>query len=227
MSKTEEQLQAEKEAAAKKAAEDQRKKEEEEKRQKEEEEKEVDPKIKEILDGGPDSVNSLLEAKRKANAEAKEYRLKLEKLESEKAEAEKKRLADEGKFKELAEKEKARADSMEVKTKKLFIDRALEKAALAAKIFDLDTVALADRSKVTIDADFEVSGAEDAIEDLKSRKPHLFLKGDEDEDDNGGRRTSPTQDDVRPGLRTEKTKVPEGISPHSRVSAVFNKKSKK
>ena len=84
---TPEEIQAAEDAATKKALEEKERLETERKKK---EEEEIDPTIKSILDGGADAIAKLLEAKRTANAEAKDHRLALEKINVEKSDAEKK-----------------------------------------------------------------------------------------------------------------------------------------
>ncbi len=160
-------------AAEEKAATDKKALEEKERLEKEQKDK-VDPTIQSILDGGPDAVQKLLDAKRTANAEAKDQRLALEKINLEKTAAEKKKLEDEGKFKELAEKSEAEATALKAKTEELFIDQALQVAAMKKGIIDIDGIKLANRSMVTIDETHNVTGADEAIKDLIERKPYLF-----------------------------------------------------
>lgn len=210
-----------KKAAEEKAAEDQKALEEKERLEKEQKEK-VDPTIQSILDGGADSIAKLLEAKRAANEEAKERRLELEKINVEKDEAEKKKLEEEGKFKELAEKAEAKATALEEKTKELFIDQALQVEAMKQGIVDVDGVRLADRSKVSIDEAHNVTGADEAIKDLMTRKPYLF-----DEDKKKDMFPVPGGGQLKPGLR-EKVNIlaDDKRSPHTKVASFFDKSAK-
>ncbi len=212
-------------AAEEKVATEKKALEEKERLKKEEEEKtKIDPTIQSIIDGGPDAVAKLLEAKRTANAEAKEQRLALEKINAEKSEAEKKKLEEEGKFKELAEKSALEAEVLKKKTNELFIDQALQVEAMKQGIVDIDGIKLADRSKITIDEAHEVTGAEEAIKDLMARKPYLFdpdKKPDYVPIPGGG------GSEFRPGLR-EKVNVPadDKRSPHQKAASYFDKSAK-
>ena len=194
-----------------------------EKEQKEKEKPEIDPTIKSIIDGGPDAVAKLLESKRTANAEAKDYRLALEKINTEKSEAEKKKLTEEGKFKELAEKAETEATALKKKTQELFIDQALQVEAMKQGIIDIDGIKLADRSKITIDEAHNVTGAEEAIKDLMTRKPYLF---DPDKKPDYIPQPGGTGE-FKPGLR-EKVNVPadDKRSPHSKAASYFDKSAK-
>ena len=207
----------EKAATEKKALEEKERLEAEKKK-----EEEIDPTIKSILDGGADAVAKLLEAKRTANAEAKEQRLALEKINAEKSKAEKKKLEDEGKFKELAEKAEAEATALKEKTNELFIDQALQVEAIKEGIIDIDGTRLADRSKITIDESHDVTGAEEAIKDLMTRKPYLF-----DPDKKKDVFPRPGGGDFKPGLR-EKVNVTgdDKRSPHEKVATFFDKSAK-
>jgi hypothetical protein len=84
--------------------------------------------------------------------------------------AEAKRLADQGEYKTLAEKAEARAKAA---TAKLTL-KAVEVLAIQAGIIDTDAVRLADLSTVSADDDGNVTGAQEAIEALKTAKPYLF-----------------------------------------------------
>jgi len=139
----------------------------------------VDPKIAE-LQKDPDAVASILEAKRKANAEAKAYREKLEKLEKEQQEAANKALEEQGKYKELNEKLKTEKDEIIVKFKAKIVEMALTNEAIKAGISDPDVVAIIDVKDVKIDDDFNVENAAEIIEAFKEAKPHFF--GDVKED---------------------------------------------
>jgi len=213
-----------KKAAEEKAAAEKKALEEKEQLEKELKEKEeIDPTIKVILDGGADSIAKLLEAKRAANAEAKEQRLELEKINKEKDEAEKKKLEEEGKFKELAEKSEAKATALEAKTKELFIDQALQIEAMKEGIVDIDGIKLADRSKCSIDEAHNVTGADEAIKDLVKDKPYLF-----DPDKKKDFFPRPGGGDFKPGLR-DRVNVPpadDKRSPHTKATSYFDKSAK-
>jgi len=211
-------------AAEEKAATDKKALEEKERLEKEQKEKEkIDPTIQSIIDGGPDAVAKLLEAKRTANAESKDYRLALEKINTEKSEAEKKKLEEEGKFKELAEKSATEAEVLKKKTNELFIDQALQVEAMKQGIVDIDGIKLADRSKISIDEVHNVTGAEEAIKDLMTKKPYLF---DPDKKPDYVPQPGGTGE-FRPGLR-EKVNVPadDKRSPHTKVASFFDKSAK-
>ena len=140
---------------------------------------EIDPEILAIMKD-PAAVAHLREQKRSANAEAKEARLKLEKLEKERKDADDKALQEQGKFKELAEKHKAEAEDL----KKMFagqrIDFELRLEAQTAGIIDAgDAVRLCDRAGLKLSDDFAtVEGAKEAVEVLKKTKPYLFAEAE-------------------------------------------------
>jgi len=212
-------------AAEEKAATDKKALEEKERLEREQEEKDkIDPTIKSIIDGGADAIAKLLEAKRTANAEAKEQRLALEKINAEKSEAEKKKLEEEGKFKELAEKSEAEATALKKKTQELFIDQALQVEAMKQGIIDIDGIKLADRSKVSIDETHNVTGAEEAIKDLMTRKPYLF---DPDKKPDFIPLPGGEGSEFKPGLRQKvDNKADDERSPHAKASSFFEKSAK-
>lgn len=214
---TEEELKKQQEAEKKAKEEEQRKEKEEEERAAKE--KEEEEKLKKIM-GDSEAVASILEAKRKANAEAKAYRLELEKLKKEQEEAKKKALKDEGKFKELAEKEKKEKEDLEKKVKEMMIDNALRAEAVTQKIIDPDGVKLADKSKVTIGDDYNVEGAKEAIEALKESKAYLFSE-------EGGEQITPPPRGEVPNLRKKIAKSDEKITPEQRLENYYAEKKKK
>ena len=213
---------AEEKAATDKAALEEKERLETERKKKEEEE--IDPTIQSILDGGSDAVAKLLEAKRAANAESKDYRLALEKINTEKDADEKKKLEEQGKFKELAEKSEAKATALETKTKELFVTQALQVAAMKQGIVDIDGIKLADRSKCSIDEAYDVTGAEEAIKDLMTRKSYLF---DPDKKPDFVPIPGGEGSEFKPGLR-ERVNNPadDKRSPHSKVADYFDKSAK-
>jgi len=138
---------------------------------------EVDPTITE-LQKDPDAIAELLKTKRSANAEAKTLREKLEALDKKKQDDEKKALEEQGKFKDLAEKEKGEKAELQKKFSERAITSELKTEAIKAGILNSDDVALADRSSIKVDENFTVTGATDAIEALKKSRPYLFKAAD-------------------------------------------------
>jgi len=167
---TPEELAAQKAAdeATKKAAEDAAKKAEEDARKAEE------AKLADIAKN-PEAINALLEAKRAANEEAKKLRLKLEELDKAEKAKEAQALQEQGKFKELAEKEKQGRETDKTAFTGHLVALSLKIEAQAAGSVDADAVAaLADRSQIKVGDDFTVTGAKEAVEALKKGKPYLF-----------------------------------------------------
>ena len=180
----------------------------------------VDPKIAELMKD-PDAVASLLETKRKANAEAKTYRERLEKLEADQKARDAKALEDQGKFKELNEKLKAESAEKEAKFRGRLIQKALENEAIALGIVDRDAVALAKVDGVKVNDDLEVEGAKEAIEALKKEKPYLFESGD------GKTIPAPGEAGKKPDLRGKVQGTTEGITPEQRLDVFFEKSSQR
>lgn len=139
----------------------------------------VDPKIAEIMKD-PDAVQSLLKSKRDANAEAKELRLKLEKIERAQREAEEKALSEQGKHKELAERLQTENATLKDGFKKRLVDTELKIEAQAAGCVDPDAVvALANRSGIKVSDDLTtVEGAKESVGELMKSKPYLFVQSD-------------------------------------------------
>lgn len=122
------------------------------------------------------------ERKKREQSEAELAKLRQENAESKKKldEIEKKRLEEEGNYKGIADKESKRADEA-VQQAQEIVAKANErmivselKAALAAEgCEDMDYWVLADKSKLSIKDD-KVEGLAEVVEDLKTRKPHIF-----------------------------------------------------
>jgi hypothetical protein len=127
----------------------------------------INPEVAELMKD-PAGITKVLAALKKANKEAETRRLK--------ADAdEKKALEDQGKFKELAEKAKGENETMRSTFTKRSIDQALRLEAQAAGTIDVDAVvALANRAEIKVGDDFEITGAKEAVEMLKTSKAHLF-----------------------------------------------------
>ena len=146
----------------------------EKKKGEEDQKKEVDPQIAEIMKS-PDAVLGLLDAKRKANDEAKQYRLKLEKIEKDQEDANKKTLEKQGEWQKVAEKEKADREALNAKFKEQVITSALKVEAMRIGIIDPGDIALVDRKDIKVSDDFsQVDGAKEAVEIMKKSKPYLF-----------------------------------------------------
>jgi hypothetical protein len=164
----------------------------------------IDPKLAELMKD-PDAVQALLAAKRAANDEAKQYRLKLEAIEQKKKEADEAALKEQGKFKELAETAQREKAEAEARFKTKLVELALMTEAVKLGIVDADGVKLADASQVKVDNNWNVQGAKEAIEALKAAKSYLFEKKE-------GAPLPPAQ---KPGLRGQGKE--EKLTPHERM----------
>lgn len=76
-----------------------------------------------------------------------------------------------GEFQSLLESEKAKNIKLETTLK----DSMLKLAAKSAGLDDLDYLALIDQSKITYGEDFVPIGIQEAVDDLKAKKPALFF----------------------------------------------------
>ena len=158
-------------------------------KEKEEEEKvEIDPTIK-ALQNDPDGIIGLRDQKRKANAEAKELRLELQKLKASEAERDQEKLKKDGEFEKLSEKLTLENATKAEKFRVRMIEKELQVEAINLKIRNKNDVKLASMDGVDFNDDsLEVTGAKEAIEKLKETSPYLFHDGEEDdEDDNGNK----------------------------------------
>lgn len=128
------------------------------------------------------------------------------KAEREKAdqEAEQKRLEEQGKFKELADKEKARADELETRYQKNAKLNALKLEAIKNGTVDADAVvALANLEEIKLseDGSVDTTSVTAIIENMKANKKYLFGEGSTNNNTNiganggapnGGSNTTPT-----------------------------------
>jgi len=167
----------------------------------------------------PDAIATLLESKRKATAEAMDYRKKLEALEEkqkkEKQEAEQKALEEQGKYKELNEKLKAEKDETTAKFKAMVIQMALLNEAIKQGINDPDVVALIDVSGVKIDDNYKVETAEEIVKAFKEAKPHFFGEVEEG---------NPPPNNPKPGLTKVKGGNLQGMTADQKLDHYFNTK---
>ena len=110
-------------------------------------------------------------------------------------------LADQGKFKELAERNKGEADTAKKAHADAVVEFRLELEAVKSGAIDpADVLALADRSGIKVDGK-TVTGAKEAVEALAKAKPHLFKPADDDAGDKGGYRHA--NDRVAPLRKTD------------------------
>jgi len=182
---------------------------------------EDDQKIKDIQKD-PDAVKKLLEAKRKANAEAKKHRIEAEKLQKEKQKAEDEKLKEEKKFQELAEKKEQELEDSKVKFIRQAKLSALKAEALKKEhgIVDVDLVNLINLDEVEIDENYVVTNAPDVIEDFKEKKPDFFKKEDGDD-------KTPPEGDKKPGIREKVLGTgKETEKPGQGITSYFKKKAK-
>lgn len=107
--------------------------------------------------------------------------------------AEQKNLEDQGKFKELSEKQSGTITELQGKLKTSTINQALTNKLAPLGVVDLEAaLALIDRSKVDVDANGTVTGIDEAIEALKTGKTYLF-------NTEGGGTTKPVGTPSNPG----------------------------
>lgn len=110
---------------------------------------------------------SELSTKKAAFSEVKE---KYDALVAEKEQREADELKKQGQYKELMEKEQAKAAAIQNR----LIRAEMKAHAIRAGVIDMDLVDLIPVDKVKIGDSLEISGAEEAIAAFKSSKPHLF-----------------------------------------------------
>ena len=105
------------------------------------------------------------------NTDAKAGKKALEKLE----EMENKSLEEQGKYKELAEKEKQKADDALAKLNQERINNVIMAEATKAGAVDLEAVQkLVDRNVIQVGEDGTITGATEAVKGLLESKPYLI-----------------------------------------------------
>lgn len=99
---------------------------------------------------------------------------KADELERLQADAEKQKLVEQGKFKELADSEKVRADEATKKYQQAVIDNQIIAEASKAGVVDIEAVkALLDRKDIKLNDDGTVAGVGEAVKALLTSKPYL------------------------------------------------------
>lgn len=117
----------------------------------------------------------------------------LKTLKDKQAKDEEKRLEEQNEHKTLAEQRKSELEKRDETIKNMTIDQKLTTALVAAGSVDIEAaLKLADRDKLAVDANGNVTGVEDVMNALKTGKPYLFKAGDGTPSPSLG---SPTQGD--------------------------------
>ncbi len=100
---------------------------------------------------------------------------KYDQAQTEAEKAEQKRLADEGKFKELSEKQAAENGSLKEQIQTMGINQQLTNKLAPMGVVDLEAaLALVNRTGIKVDENGTVTGVDEAIEALKTGKAYLF-----------------------------------------------------
>jgi len=177
---------------------------------------ELDPTIAALMKD-PDAIANLLRTKRDSNAEAKAYRLKLEAKEKAENEAKEAALKEQGKFKELAESAKSENEKAVSSFKKKLADLTIKNEAIALGSIDPDLVVLAvDRAGIKVSDNLEtVEGAKEAVAALAKVKPHLFKEP--------GQTGTPPPGTPKPHLKGILGQPSEGSKPHEDLTYGFQK----
>lgn len=99
---------------------------------------------------------------------------KADELEQAARDAEAKALAEQGKFKELADKNAAEAQQLRDQLKQSNLNQAIQAQAAKLGIVDVEAASiLLDKTKVTVNEDGSIQGVEDALNALVEAKPYL------------------------------------------------------
>lgn len=100
---------------------------------------------------------------------------KFDKAESDRVAAENKTLEEQGKFKELSEKQTAENAELKAKLQTMTINQALTAKLSPLGVVDLEgALKLVDQSKITVDENGTITGLDEAVEALKTDKTYLF-----------------------------------------------------
>ncbi len=131
----------------------------------------------------PDKDTVSREYAERLRRERDEAQAKTRKLEEAEAERARQALVDEKKFREAYEGERKRAEEIEAgwrerhkQSEQRYLRSELKAHAAALGMRDIDDIALADTSAVSLDDNGDVIGAREAIAALKERKPYLFAE---------------------------------------------------
>lgn len=183
---------------------------------KEAEKSELDPTIVALMKD-PDAIANLLKTKRDSNAEAKAYRLKLEAKDKAETEAKEAALKEQGKFKELAESAQSESKKALSSFMKKLADLTIKNEAIALNSIDPDLVVLAvDRAGIKVSDDLEtVEGVKEAVTALAKSKPHLFKEV--------GPAGTPPPGTPRAHLKGILGQPSEGSKPHEDLTYGFQK----
>lgn len=123
------------------------------------------------------------------------YRLKAQ-------EAEKKAQDAEAAAKKAAEEADGKVKEANTAAEQRIIRAELKAAALKAGMVDLDGLKLADLSKIKLNEQGEVEGADELMEEMKKSKPYLFQSGSS----TSSTEKPPKKDDPKPKKATEMSK---------------------
>lgn len=160
-----------------------------------------------------------LEAKRKANAEAKEAREKLEKLEADKKKAEEDALAKKGEYETLYKKSSDELEKLRASQKDLIIKKELEVFSIQNGLKKREYLKLFDTSKLSLDDNLNVVGLEETFKEFKEANSELFstekkITPDPTKPNNSN---VPTDELAKLKAQAEKTKSPRDIAVYLRA----------
>jgi hypothetical protein len=130
-------------------------------------------------------------------------------LEKQQEESEKKKLKEQAKWQELAEKTEAEKAQLEQKYQSTLIDNKIQ--VLSAQLGAVDTEAVAkliDRGTISIDENGNVTGVDEAIKSLQEAKPYLF---DEQAVKKLGNATNPGRDGNKTGKRFTHSQIQDPV----------------
>jgi hypothetical protein len=172
-----------------------------------------DKTLIESLQKDPTGIAKILQEKREANAEAKSYRLKLKEIEEAEAKKQEEALKEQNKWKELAEQREKQINDLKEHNRLSSIQTALEKEALKQGVIDTDVVGVVDVDQFVKydDKTGKVEGVEEAIKDLKKKKPHFFKTPEKKEEP-----SKPKVDNSTPSLTTVKDSSK--LTPRQKIS---------
>lgn len=165
----------------------------------------------------PDQINQILEKnphiwKTERLAGLRDKASKYDKTVSDKEAAEKKALEDQGKFKELSEKQSDTISELQTKIQEMTVNQALTNKLSPLGVVDLEgALKLIDRSAIEVKEDGTIDGLDKAVDTLKNDKAYLFNEssgkpqvGSPTNPNNGGQTGQP------PKFKASQLRGPEG-----------------
>jgi hypothetical protein len=182
----------------------------------------------------PKALLETLEAERAERRRADERAVAAEteakKLREDRAEEDRRKLAEEGKFKELADQQARRASEAEAREQegqkqlqKVLIDGEIKAQLILEGATDADVALLLDKSGIKVEGGRAV-GVREAVQAFKSAKPHFFGPAKATRTSEGGLPPAPVPSGEEPEIKDVRGMPSDEYKEHKRkVLADFNR----